>query len=206
VQLAVSVTVVGLPPFFLTVRNASSRNDIRGLVTTPTFREDFSLIIVPGFDSVSGLYYSPDKALREFTFQTDATRERARLSRDVLFELLTDFPFKMKSERYNYLAILLSLFLRNAIRNVVPALGIDGNGQSVGKGLLSSMLSLIGYGKDAATISAPKGKDEWASKLDSILLAGSPFEVIDNIVGSFSSDDPAGILTSGRCRVRQFYG
>ena len=62
------------------------------------------------------------------------------------------------------------LFLRSGIRSIVPCLAIDGNGQSVGKGLLSSMLSLIAYGQDAATTSAPKGREEWASKLDSILL------------------------------------
>src|SRR6478735_1922599 len=33
---------------------------IRGLVTTPTFRDDFSLITVSGYDQKSGLYYAPD--------------------------------------------------------------------------------------------------------------------------------------------------
>jgi hypothetical protein len=175
---------------------------IRGLVTTPTFRDDFSLITVPGFDSRSRLYYSPDPSLQTFTFQVDASKERAKESLDGLFELLTDFPFRSKNERYTFLATLLTLFLRSAIDAVIPCLAIDGNGQSVGKGLLSSMLSLIAYGQDASTISAPKGREEWASKLDSILLGGSPFQVIDNIVGNFSSDDFASILTSRRRNIR----
>jgi hypothetical protein len=64
---------------------------IRGLVTTPTFREDFSLVPVPGFDSVSGLYYSPDPSLQKFTFLTNASKSNAKASLEDLFELLTDF-------------------------------------------------------------------------------------------------------------------
>jgi putative DNA primase/helicase len=175
---------------------------IRGLVTTPTFREDFSLITVPGFDTASGLYYSPDPSLHTFSFETDASKEKAKGSLNLLFELLKDFPFRNENERYSYLATLLTLFLRSSIRGVVPCLAIDGNGKSVGKSLLSSILSLIAYGQDAATTSAPKGREEWASKLDSILLKGSPFQVIDNIVGAFSSDDFASILTSTRRNIR----
>ena len=175
---------------------------IRGLVTTPTFRDDFSLITAPGFDSRSGLYYSPDPSLQTFHFETNASKVEAKDSLDLLFELLTDFPFRNPNERYNYLATLLTLFLRSAIRGVVPCLAIDGNGQSVGKGLLSSMLSLIAYGDDIATNSAPKSREEWASKLDSILLRGAPFAVIDNIVGAFASDDFASVLTSAKRTVR----
>jgi hypothetical protein len=175
---------------------------IRGLVTTPTFRDDFSLITVPGYDPQSGLYYSPDPSLRQFEFTTGATKSDAQTSLNLLLELLMDFPFRDQKERYAYIATLLTLFLRSAIRVVVPCLAIDGNGQSVGKGLLSSILSLIAYGQDASTTSAPKGREEWASKLDSILLRGTPFQVIDNIVGSFASDDFASILTSTRRNVR----
>lgn len=175
---------------------------IRGLVTTPTFRENFSLITTPGFDLESGLYYSPDPSLQTFTFQTSASKPKARKSLDLLFELLTDFPFLTKTERYTYIATLLTLFLRSSIRSIVPCLAIDGNGQSVGKGLLSSMLSLIAYGQDAATTSAPKSREEWASKLDSILLKGTPFQVIDNIIGVFKSDDLASVLTSTRRNIR----
>src|ERR1019366_1037858 len=77
-----------------------------------------------------------------------------------------------------------------------------GSALTIGKGLLSTMLSLIAYGEDIATNSAPKSREEWASKLDSILLRGAPFAVIDNIVGSFASDDFASVLTSAKRTVR----
>src|ERR1039458_7038578 len=48
---------------------------IRGLVTTPTFRDDFSLITVPGYDLQSGLYYSPDPSLATFTFETTLVQD-----------------------------------------------------------------------------------------------------------------------------------
>ena len=175
---------------------------IRGLVTTPTFRDDFSLITVPGYDLQSGLYYSPDPSLATFTFETNASKTKAKASLDLLLELLTDFPFRNEGEKFSYIATLLTLSLRSSIRGVVPSLAIDGNGQSVGKGLLSTILSLIAYGEDIATNSAPKSREEWASKLDSILLRGAPFAVIDNIVGSFASDDFASVLTSAKRTVR----
>ena len=175
---------------------------IRGLVTTPTFRDDFSLIAVPGYDLRSGLYYSPDPSLETFAFETNASKTKANASLDLLLELLTDFPFRNEGEKFSYIATLLTLSLRSSIRGVVPSLAIDGNGQSVGKGLLSTILSLIAYGEDIATNSAPKSREEWASKLDSILLRGAPFAVIDNIVGSFASDDFASVLTSAKRTVR----
>src|ERR1035441_7026403 len=60
----------------------------------------------------------------------------------------------------------------------------------------------IRYYAQVATNSAPKSREEWASKLDSILLRGAPFAVIDNIVGSFASDDFASVLTSAKRTVR----
>ena len=175
---------------------------IRAFVTTPTVSDNYRVITDPGYDEISGIYFSPDPGLRECKFRTNANREDAKRALETLFELLTDFPFREESGRYAYLATLLTLFHRSGIRRIVPGLAIDGNGQSVGKGLLSSMLSLIAYGHDAPTISAPKGREEWTSKLDSILLKGSPFQVIDNIVGKFASDDFASILTSTRRTVR----
>jgi len=182
---------------------------IRGLVTTPTFREDLILITVAGYDEQSRLFYAPDPSLRRFEFRTNADRTTALTSLDLLFELLTDFPFKGQHEKqvrtaghYAFLAMLLTLFLRSSIRAVVPCLGIDGNGQSVGKGLLTNILSWICYGQDAAYMSVPKGREEWASKLDSIVLDGRPFQMIDNIVGSFACDDFASLLTSMRRNIR----
>src|ERR1035437_5526243 len=48
---------------------------IRGLVTTPTFRDYFSLITVPGYDLQSGLYYSPDPSLGPFTFESPLVQD-----------------------------------------------------------------------------------------------------------------------------------
>ena len=175
---------------------------IRGLVTTPAFRDDLTLITVPGLDEKSGLYFAPDPMLRDFESRTSANKAMAQESLDMVFELLTDFPFSRSTERFTYLAALLTLFLRSSIRSVVPGLAIDGNGQSVGKGLLSSMLSWILFGQDAASMSVPKDRTEWGFKIDSILLEGKPLQVIDNIVGHFASDDFASTLTATRRNVR----
>src|ERR1017187_373365 len=81
---------------------------IRGLVMTPTFRDDFSLITIPGYDLQSGLYYSPDQSLETFTFETNASKTKANASLDLLLELLTDFPFRNESEKFSYIATLLT--------------------------------------------------------------------------------------------------
>jgi hypothetical protein len=175
---------------------------ILGLVTTPTFRQDLTLITDSGYDERSGLYYSPDPTLRTFTFRTDANRDTAKQSLATIFELLSDFPFVDQKQQYAYLATLLTLFLRSSIRAVIPALALDGNGPSVGKGLLTAILSQIAYGKDVASMSVPKSREEWGSKLDSILLDGTPLQVFDNIVGHFSNDDFASLLTAMRRFVR----
>lgn len=178
---------------------------ITGLVNTPTFREDLSLITTPGLDRRTGIFYAPDPELRNFTFGTDATKENAAASLKLLQELLTDFPFLEQSaevDKLTYISALLTLFLRSAIPDVIPSLCLDGNDRSVGKSLLCSMLSYIVFDVDCATMSAPTTKTEWSSKIDSILLAGTPFQVIDNIVGEFANDDLAGVLTARRRNIR----
>ena len=170
---------------------------ISSLVTTPTFREDLSLVTEAGFDERSGLYYAPDASLANFTFSTSANRATAETSLALLFELVTDFPFKHpQKDRMAYLAALLTLFLRSSIHAVVPAFALDANGQSAGKGLLAAILSLIAYGKDPAPMGAPEGRGEWTSKLDAIVLKGEPFQHIDNIVQKLTNDDFASLLTS----------
>ena len=131
-----------------------------------------------------------------------ATHADALKAFDLLHELLVDFPFSSEVDRLSYLAMLLTLFLRSAIPDVVPALLLDGNDRSVGKGLLSNINSLIVYGQECASMAAPANKNEFASKLDAILLSSSPFQVIDNIVGKFANDDFASVLTAMRRNVR----
>jgi hypothetical protein len=58
------------------------------------------------------------------------------------------------------------------------------------------------FGQDAASMSVPKDRSEWGSKIDSIVLDGKPFQVIDNIVGHFANDDFASTLTSTMRNIR----
>jgi hypothetical protein len=171
--------------------------------TKPVFVQNtgvhtLELITAPGF--ANNIYYEPDEALRGVEFLTDADLPKARASLDRLKEPLFDFPFdpmdKIEGNKAAYLSMMLTLILRPAIDGVTPCFFMRGNGPSLGKGLLNEMASLIVFGRRASLVSNPKTDTEWKTRLDSILMEGKQFVVIDNVVGKLDSQEFASVLTS----------
>ena len=111
---------------------------------------------------------------------------------DILLDVISDFPFADDPSRANALAILFTLLMRPVIAGHVPLAIIDAPMQGTGKTLLVTALGTIAVGNvSSESIPSKENDDEWRKKITSILLAASPFVLLDNIPDNTTIDSPS---------------
>jgi hypothetical protein len=165
---------------------------LKGTIEIPTLRADGSIILAPGYDEQTGLYYAPDPDLVIPEVPDRPTRGEVKRAVELLLEIFCDFPFIDGASRANTIATLITPILRPMIRGPIPLALFDKPTAGTGASLLAEMVSLIVTGRDAAMFTAPVREEEWDKKIASVLLDGSSVAVIDNVntilkSGSFSS-------------------
>ena len=90
------------------------------------------------------------------------------------------------------MAILLTLLMRPVIAGHVPLAIMDVPMQGTGKTLLVTTLATLRPGSiSTESIPAKQNDDEWRKKITSILLAASPFVLLDNIPDNTTIDSPS---------------
>jgi hypothetical protein len=169
-------------------------DDIRPLdaiVSYPVMRRDGTLLTRSGYDSAT-------RTLAEMAIDLDVpdapTRVDAIVARSLLTELVGDFPFA-NGGRSAWLAALLTPLARPAIDGPTPLLLLDASQRGSGKTLLADALSTIVTGEVASRRVAPKTREEWDKVLFSILLAGDPLVLFDNVTNMLVSDALDAVLT-----------
>ncbi|HAG10124.1 MAG TPA: hypothetical protein DCK76_01745 [Desulfotomaculum sp.] len=172
---------------------------LRGITQVPIMRGDGSLFITPGYDAGTSLYYAPEpgSSLPEIPDRPVKTDVEASLGR--LRDILADFPFDSGASWANILAAVITPVLRDLIAGPVPMLLIDKPLQGTGASLLSDVISMISTGASSYMTTAPEGRDredEWRKRVTSILSAGRPVVVIDNVEDVFHSSTLCALLTS----------
>lgn len=165
---------------------------LAGLARAPILRHDGSICIQPGYDPVSRLVYCPDPNLVLTAVPQHPTTDEVQACVDILLNVIRDFPFADDASRANALAILFSLLMRPVITGHVPLAIVDAPMQGTGKTLLVTALGTIAVGNvSSESIPSKDNEDEWRKKITSILLAASPFVLLDNIPDNTTIDSPA---------------
>jgi hypothetical protein len=122
----------------------------------------------------------------------------------LLLEPIRDFPFEAKADTANALALLLTPVLRPMV-GLAPLCIISAPDAGTGKSLLASTIALIATGHQQPMMALPRGKEEWTKTLHSVLIAGTPFIIFDNVGADQRLDAPelALVLTSSEfsCRI-----
>lgn len=172
---------------------------LAGIARAPILRQDGSICVEPGYDPASKLIYCPDAQLALTPIPEYPDSNEVQACVDILLNLTSDFPFTDQPSRANALAILFSLLMRPVINGHVPLAIIDAPVQGTGKTLLVTALATIAVGSVASeSIPSRDNDDEWRKKITSIMLAGWPFVLLDNIPDNTTIDSPslAAALTS----------
>lgn len=168
---------------------------LQGIIEAPAFREDGTIITVPGYDAQSGLYYAQQDGLSMPELPEHPTADHIDVAVSMVHGIISDFPFVDVASRTNAIAAILTPVVRPAIKGPTPLALFDATTQGTGKSLLSEVVSLITSGREAPMFSAPRDAEEWRKALTSILREGSAVVVIDNVSYRLDNGDFCKALT-----------
>lgn len=163
------------------------------IVSFPVMRRDGSLLLTSGYDAATRTLAEIPRGLVDVPGAP--TRADARTALALLTDLVSDFPFAGEAQRAAWLAMLLTVPARPAIDGPTPLGLLEATQRGSGKTLLADAISWIVTGAEASRRVAPKTREEWDKVLFSILLAGDPLVLFDNVTTMLSSDALDAVLT-----------
>lgn len=167
---------------------------LRGLVETPMFRSDATLLDVPGYDIASALFYAP--SCDTPVLPVAPTLDEAKASLDVLLDLISDFPFETSDDRSAWIAALLTAFVRFVFEGPTPLMLITANVRGSGKSMLVDVVSMIHTGRRAARTSYTDDDNEMRKRITAVILEGDRFVLFDNIASTLGGASLDAVLTS----------
>jgi hypothetical protein len=187
-----------LPPAWavdtLLVRTTSHAPVLEGLVFTPTFRPDGTMIETPGYDRDTGLFFHPN-GIAPFTLPAVPSKQDAQRALRRLHAVFRDFPFAADHHRSAAYAAILSLLARYAIAGTVPLFCVRSTTRGAGKGLLIDVISMIGTGRAMARMAQTRDDEEERKRMITLALSGIPALHIDNVTAPLGSGALDGALT-----------
>lgn len=174
-----------------------SFRDLRGIIQAPTLRPDGSLLNLPGYDSVTRLYFAPCPAeIADIRVREKPTRDQAVAALAFLDEVFSDFLFAGDEFRSACYSVLFTLLFRSSIPGSVPIFSIEAPARGSGKSLLARFLGLLATGRDPSASPQPRSEDEDCKRITVQVAKGATLIWIDNVVGRFGSPTLAALITS----------
>jgi hypothetical protein len=158
---------------------------ISGVISTPTMRPDGSLLMVQGYDEVTGLLLVEPPPMPAIPDQP--TREDALAALKLIEELLVGFPFVDDVSRSVALSAILTPVVRGAFP-VTPLHASRAPAAGSGKSFLWDIVAAIAIGQPMPVMSTGASEEETEKRLGAALLAGQPLISIDNISGELGGD------------------
>ena len=113
---------------------------LSGVVHAPMLRPDLTVLDEPGYDPATRLLYLPEPSVEHFRVPNQPTPAELAGARDLLLDLIADFPFVTDDDRINVLAAARAPILQRAVGGTLPLLVINAPMFGTGKTLLSSLL------------------------------------------------------------------
>ena len=115
---------------------------LAGIIGTPVLRRDWSLLQAPGYDPASGLYLAPTVAV-PIVPERPSRRQVAAAQTFVTGTLLGDFEWEDDASLANYVALMVTPFLRRPLRALAPLFIVSASAPSSGKSLLTALTGLL---------------------------------------------------------------
>lgn len=175
-----------------------------GIINAPTLRANGTILDCPGYDSISGLLFLPG----DHTFEKipqQPTLDDALSAKNVLLNILQDFPFEGEASRSVALAAILTALIRKSI-STAPLFGFTAPKMASGKSLLADVVALISTGKPNSVIAQAENETEEKKRILAVLIEGDPIICYDNIEKPFKSASLCSILTQYEYKDRLLGG
>ena len=163
---------------------------VAGIITTPTFRPDGSLLADPGYDPESELYLLPGFQLPEIP--EHPTEQDARTALKTLTDVLSEFSFKAETGEHVRLNRSIALSgLLTAVRGSLPTAPVHlivADTSGTGKSYYVDIVATIATGRLCPVITALKNMEETEKRIGSVLLSGMPIVSLDNCTHDLSGE------------------
>jgi hypothetical protein len=166
---------------------------LEGIATYPVLKPDGTVLCSPGYDADTGLYLTGLPELPPIPGRP--TRRQAVEARDLLLDLVADFPFAREFHKAAWLAGLLTLLARFAFTGPAPLFLADGNKPGCGKGLLFHVIAAIVTGQEMRPEVFTEDEAEMRKKITAIAVEGETVILFDNITGCLGGAPLNAILT-----------
>jgi hypothetical protein len=174
---------------------------LEAVVDHPALRPDGTVLITPGYDATTGLLL--DMAGKAPAVPASPTKAQAEAARELLLNVVCDFPFEHPAHRAAWLGALLTPLARFAFSGPAPLFLVDANVRAAGKGLLLHTLSLILTGEEFTIATYTGDQDELRKRITSLAMSGDRLVLFDNLEGKFGNAvlDAALTATSWEDRI-----
>jgi len=167
-----------------------------GIVEVPVIRPDGTILEKAGYDPTTRLIYIPTPGLRFPDIPPSPSADQIAWARDLIEEMIGDFPFANAASKTNAVGALLTPIVRPLIPGPTPLGLLDAPMPGTGKGLYAECIGVVATGRSAPLMTAPDTEDEWRKRITANLLEGATMITIDNLEGKLDSRGLASVLTS----------
>ena len=186
-------------------RGHSAFADVVGIISSPTMRRDGTLLVTPGYDKETQLWYHPSEIIN-LTIPDNPTKEDAQNAIKTFKNLMSEVAFSQEDNHYKLnqsvaLAAILTVVLRGAFTHC-PMFLFRAHMAGTGKSYSVDIVSTIAQGRPCPVITATDNKEEMWKRLGAILLESPPFISLDNLTGDLESELLCQILTQDRVKTR----
>ncbi|QBD81137.1 hypothetical protein EPA93_36260 [Ktedonosporobacter rubrisoli] len=175
---------------------------LKAIVEAPVLRANGTILDKPGYDAQTGLYYVPARGMERCQIPEQPTPEDVQAATSLIEKIFVDFPFEGQADRANAYALLLTPFVRYAVKKDIQLALLDANNAGTGKGLLANLVSIAATGETTSPMSAKNDDDEWRKAILTELLQSPRMVIIDNIRGMLESATLELMLTGGGLNER----
>lgn len=177
---------------------------LEGVVVTPFFAPNGSIVSSPGYDASTGVLlepYAKFEAVKDKPTQQDVDD-----AIEALRAVVCDVPFEKKEHESCYFAAILTPLARFAFHGPSPLFLVDANTPGTGKGLLAKVIGIIATGSVPTIIVQSKDDAEERKRITSVAMEGDQMVMIDNVEGRFGSPAMCAALTSAEWSDRVLGG
>ncbi|MBR0798949.1 bifunctional DNA primase/polymerase [Bradyrhizobium jicamae] len=174
---------------------------VSGVLTVPTMRPNGTIIDSPGYDTATGLHYSPDAHLKLPPLKSDPTLADAEGALKRLQHLLLGFPLVSDLDRSVAIAALMMPVLRGAY-DVCPLILMSAHAAGSGKSYLVDLAATIVGGRQCPVITSVPKPDEMEKRLGALILEGVPIVSLDNCSHDLGGDLLCQVVERPIVRIR----
>jgi hypothetical protein len=169
---------------------------LEAVVEAPIMRSDGTIFDTPGYDPKTRLYYRPGEGLAVRAIPAEPTKADTQRAIRLLDEAVGEFPYEDGASAANTLALMLTPLVRQAVNGPVPLALVDKPQAGTGGSLLAETVAIIGSGRTAEMLGAPRDEEEWRKQITAKLAAGATMITVDNVEGALYAPSLARALTA----------